>query len=95
MRFWTAYAFLALSIASKAWSSSEGHGGEHHESITDLIAPAINVGILFGVLIYVTKDKLRTFFISKSDEVANTLQRADIKAKEAALMLENQNKKIQ
>jgi F0F1-type ATP synthase membrane subunit b/b' len=94
MRFWTAYAFFALSIASKAWSSSEGHGGEHHASINDLIAPAINVAILFGVLIYVTKDKLRSFFISKSDEVANTLQRADIKAKEAALMLENQNKKM-
>ena len=93
MRFWTAYLFMALGLATKAWSSSEGNGG-HHASITDLIAPLINVGILFGVLIYATKDKLKNYFIAKSEEVANTIERADIKSKEAQLMLDSQKRKM-
>ncbi len=87
MRFWTAYAFIALGIATKAWGSSDG---EHHASITDLIAPAFNVAVLFGVLIYATKDKLKSYFVSYSESISNTLQRADMKSKEAQLMLENQ-----
>ncbi len=94
MRFWTAYAFIALGMATKTWASSEGHGGEHHASISDLIAPAINVGILFAVLIYVTKDKLRNYFITKSEEVANTIERADLKSKEAQVMLDHQKTKM-
>ena len=91
MRFWTAYAFIALGIASKAWSSTQG---EHHASITDLIAPAFNVIVLFGVLIYTTKDKLKSYFISYSESISNTLQRADMKSKEAHLMLENQKRRL-
>lgn len=91
MRFWTAYAFIALGIATKAWSSE----GEHHvASITDLIAPAFNVAVLFGVLIYVTKDKLKSYFVSHSENIANTLDRANIKAKEAESMLANQKNKM-
>lgn len=91
MRFWTAYAFIALGIATKAWSSSEGG---HHGSISDLIAPAFNVVVLFGVLIWATKDKLKAYFDTQADEVKNTLERADIKAKEAAMMLDNQKRKM-
>ncbi len=91
MRFWTAYAFVALGIATKAWSASDGGG---HGSITDLIPPAVNVVILFGLLIWATKDKLKAYFDSNAEEVANTLQRADIKAKEAAMMLSTQQQKM-
>jgi len=90
MRFWTAYAFVALGITTKAWGA--GDGG--HGSITDLIAPTVNVVILFGVLIWATKDKLKAYFDLNAEEVANTLQRADIKAKEAAMMLETQQRKM-
>ncbi len=93
MRFWTAYAFIALGLATKAYSSADAHGAAHG-SITDLVAPAINVAILFGVLIYATKDKLKAYFDSNAAEVKNTLERADIKSKEAAIMLENQQRKI-
>ena len=93
MRFWTAYAVVALSIAAKAWGADGGHG-EAHGSVTDLIAPAINVIILFGALIYATKDKLKSYYDSKAEEVANTLERANIKSKEAALMLESQQRKM-
>lgn len=91
MRFWTAYAFIALGFASKAWSSS-GSGG--HGSLSDLIAPTFNVVVLIGVLIFATKDKLKGYFVSQSENVANTLERADIKAKEAHIMLENQKRKL-
>lgn len=91
MRFWTAYAFIALGIATKAWSSSEGG---HHGSITDLIAPAFNVIVLFGVLIFATKDKLKSYFVSYSESISGTLQRADMKSKEAHLMLENQKSRL-
>lgn len=43
MRFWTAYAFVALGIVTKVYGSESGG---HHSSITDLFAPAINVAIL-------------------------------------------------
>ena len=95
MRFWTAYAFIALGIATRAYSSTEGaHGGGHHSSITDLIAPAFNVIVLIAVLVYATKDKLKAHFDAQADDVKNTLERADIKAKEAAMLLENQQKKM-
>jgi len=91
MRFWTAYAFIALGIATKAWSSSEGG---HHASPADLIAPAFNVAVLFGILVYATKDKLKSYFVSHSETIANTLDRANMKAKEAESMLENQKRKM-
>lgn len=91
MRFWTAYAFIALGIATKASAAGGGHGEAH---LSDLIAPAFNVVVLFGVLIWATKDKLKSYFDSNAEEVKNTLERADIKAKEAALMLENQSRKM-
>ncbi len=91
MRFWTAYAVVALSFISKTIASS---GGEHHASITDLIAPAVNVGILFGVLIWKIKAPLKSYFDSRAEDVSNTLERASLKSKEAQLMLDSQKRKM-
>lgn len=91
MRFWSAYAFIALGLASKAWSASTG---EHHTSVTDLVAPAFNVIVLIGLIVYATKDKLKNYFVAQSENVANTLERADIKSREAHMMLENQKRKM-
>lgn len=90
MRFWTAYAVLALSI-TKAYAAGGGHGESH---ITDLIAPAINVGILLGVLAWKLKGPLADHFANKSKEVANTLERANLKSKEAQIMLEGEERKM-
>ena len=90
MRFWTAYAILALSL-TKAYASSGGHG---HASITDLIAPAINVGILIGVLVWKLKGPLASYFSSKATEISNTLERASLKSKEAKMMLEGEERKM-
>lgn len=91
MRFWTAYAFVALSLVTKAYGAE--HGGEHHASITGLIAPAINVAILLGALVWKIKKPLHDYFVSKSDEVFNTLERASLKSKEAKMMFENEERK--
>src|SRR4051812_17073368 len=97
MRFWTAYAFLALSI-TKAYAEGAhggGHGGEHHAvSITSLIAPAINVGILLAVLVWKLKGPLKDYFVNQSKTIANTLERANLKSKEAQIMLEGEERKM-
>ncbi|MBT4791903.1 MAG: hypothetical protein HON90_10055, partial [Halobacteriovoraceae bacterium] len=58
-----------------------------------LIAPAINVAILLGGLIYLLRTPARDFFASKSTTVAEMLERASSKAKEAEMMMEVQRKK--
>lgn len=88
MHFWTAYAVIALTI-SKAYAAGGGHG-----SVTDLIAPAVNVGILLGVLGWKLKEPLKNYFTTKSQEVANTLERASLKSKEAQMMLDGETRKM-
>lgn len=85
------FSTLVLLCASSAFAAGDGgHGG----SITDLIAPAINVALLFGVLAWKIKGPLSEHFKSKSREIANTIERADIKAKEAQIMLDNEKRKL-
>lgn len=93
MRFWTAYAVMALGFVTKAMASGDG-GGEHHGSISDLIAPAVNVALLVGFLVWKLKKPISDSFIAKSDEVSNTLERASLKSKEAKIMLDNEQRKI-
>lgn len=92
MRFWTAYAFIALSFANKSWGAS-AEGG-HHASLTDLIAPIFNVAVLLGVLIWKIKGPLKKYFDSKASEIENTVERANLKSKEAQHLLEDQSKKM-
>jgi F0F1-type ATP synthase membrane subunit b/b' len=93
MRFWTAYAFLALGI-TKVYAEGAHHGAAHHTSVTDLIAPAVNVGILLGVLVWKLKGPLADHFKAKATEVSNTLERASLKSKEAKIMLEGEERKM-
>jgi F0F1-type ATP synthase membrane subunit b/b' len=92
MRSWTAYAFFALGIATKAWSAP--NAGGDHGSVTDLIAPAVNVAILVGFLVWKLKTPLRDYFNNMSENVANTLERASLKSKEAQMMLESEERKV-
>jgi F0F1-type ATP synthase membrane subunit b/b' len=93
MRFWTAYVFLVLSIA-KAYSAGHGEAAVHHGSVTDLLAPAVNVAILAGFLIWKLKTPMSKHFSDMADNVSNTLERASLKSKEAKMMLENEERKI-
>ena len=98
MRFWTAYAFLALGFATRAMA--EGHGGGHagavHHAphVSDLVAPAVNVAILIAFLVWKLKGPISQHFTTMSDDVSNTLERASLKSKEAKIMLENEQRKI-
>lgn len=85
---------LSLFVILFASSAFAAGGGDHHGSITDLIAPAINVAILLGALAWKIKGPLSEHFKEKSQEVANTIERADIKSKEAAIMLDNEKRKL-
>ena len=92
MRSWTVYAFLGLGIA-KAYSAGNADGAGH-ATITDLIAPIFNVGILLGVLVWKIKSPLKAYFVARSNEVSNTLERANLKSKEAKMMLEGEQRKM-
>lgn len=88
MHFWTAYAILVLNIAN-SYAAEGGHG-----SPKDLIAPTVNVVILLGALIWKLKGPLKNYFVSKAEDVANTLERANLKSKEAQIMLDGESRKL-
>jgi len=69
-----------------------GKGG--HGSVTDLIAPLVNVLLLAGFLIWKLKKPLSDYFTKQADEISNTLERASLKSKEAEVMLQAQMKKM-
>ena len=87
-------SFITLTLlvlaSSKALAAGDGHG-----SIFDLFAPAVNVSILIGVLVLKLKTPLRKYFISKSEEISNTMERASLKSKEAQLMYEGEKRKTE
>jgi F0F1-type ATP synthase membrane subunit b/b' len=93
MRFWTVSTALVVSIAN-AYGAAGGHGEGHHASVTDLIAPSVNVGILLGVLAWKLKAPLHAYFSGKAEDVANTLERASLKSKEAQIMIEGESRKL-
>lgn len=88
MRFIATYALLMSSAAFPS-----GNAG-HHGSASDLIAPAVNVAILVGFLVWKLKKPLDDMFTKKSEDITNTLERASLKSKEAQMMLENEQRKI-
>lgn len=88
MRFFATYALL---ITSAAFAS--GDSG-HHGSASDLIAPAVNVALLVGFLVWKLKKPLNDMFTKKAEDITNTLERASLKSKEAHMMLENEQRKI-
>jgi F-type H+-transporting ATPase subunit b len=82
-------ALLAVLVSGAAFAAGDGHA----PGPGSLIAPAINVAILLGGLIYLLRTPARDFFASKSTTVAEMLERASSKAKEAEMMMEVQRKK--
>jgi len=93
MQVWTAYLALALTFVSKAMASGDAHGA-HHASITDLLAPAVNVAIILAFMVWKLKKPLSEMFTKKAEEVVSTIERASIKSKEAQVRLEAQQKKM-
>lgn len=88
MRFIATYALLASASAFASGDSA------HHGSAADLIAPAVNVALLVGFLVWKLKKPLSDSFTKKAEDITNTLERASLKSKEAQMMLENEQRKI-
>jgi F0F1-type ATP synthase membrane subunit b/b' len=90
MFIWTTYFFIALAqLTSNAFAAGDGHG-----SVSDLIAPVVNVALLGGFLIWKLKKPLSDYFSKQADDISNTLERASLKSKEAEVMLHAQMKKM-
>lgn len=83
-------ALLTLGLVGNAFAAGDGHG-----SPADLIAPAVNVALLGGFLIWKLKTPLSNYFTTLSQTVTDSIERASIKSQEAALMLENEKRKQQ
>lgn len=81
---------LLMFISSTAMAAGDGHGGP-----ADLIAPAVNLSLLFGFLIWKLKGPMSDFFKGKSTETKEMIERAATKAKEAQMMMETQKRKIE
>ena len=85
------FLFVSILVYSGVCLASESAG---HGSITDLIAPAINVVLLGGFLLLKIRKPLKNFFEDKSKKVSQLLDRAEVKSKEAQVMLEMYQKKM-
>jgi F0F1-type ATP synthase membrane subunit b/b' len=80
---------ILFLLTGAAYASGDGHAGP-----STLIPAAVNLLILFGAITYFTKDIIIGFFNDKSVSIQNMIQSASVKAKEAKLMMEVQQKKI-
>jgi len=80
---------LILSPSIVMASGSAGHG-----SPSDLIAPAVNIAILVGFLVWKLKGPFSTHFVNKANSVSEVMERASVKAKEAEMMMAMQKKKM-
>ena len=75
-----------LLITSNAFAAGGGP--------TDLLPAFLNFGLLFLFLGWKLKKPLSGYFSNKSDEIKTILDRANVKAKEAEMMMQMQQKKI-
>lgn len=65
------------------------------EFFPTLFWPAFNVILLIILLVWKLKTPVRSFFQNKSESIAEIMERASVKAKEAEMMMQMQRKKIE
>ena len=82
--------FIGLILSTSVFAAGSGHG-----SPSDLIPSFVNVAILAAALLYILVPKLKIMFSEKSSNVTEVMERASVKAKEAKMLMEVQNKKIE
>jgi F0F1-type ATP synthase membrane subunit b/b' len=83
---------ILISLMVTGTALAGGKGG--HGNIADLIPPAVNFFILVTFLVIKLKAPIRNLFIKKAEAISETLERANVKSKEAQVMLETQQKKL-
>lgn len=76
-------------VTGNAIAAGDGHG---HAS--DLIPSFVNLGLLLTFLGWKLKQPAKEYFEKKSSNISEVLERANVKSKEAGMMLQMQQKKI-
>lgn len=84
---------IAALLVSTNLLAASSEGG-HHASATSLIAPIVNLSLLLGFLIWKLKGPLRAHLTKKATDISSMVERANVKAKEAEMMMANQKKKL-
>lgn len=85
------YQILFFILLNNVYAAGNNTG---HGHMTDLIPPAINFVVLVSFLVFKLKKPLSNMFTKKAELISETLERANVKSKEANMMLEAQQKKI-
>ena len=80
---------VLLALSGTAYASGDSHG-----SPTDLIPSFFNVFLLGGFLVWKLKGVFKNHFETKSKSISEVMERANVKAKEAEMMMAMQQKKI-
>lgn len=83
---------LSGVLLASGFAYAAGDGG--HASATDLIPAFFNLSVLVIILFFVLKKPVKEHYEEKSNSVKNVLERASVKAKEAEMMMQAQQKKI-
>lgn len=93
------FFFTLIFSTFKVWAETHGGGHAagaeaHHPGMGSLIAPAFNFVVLFGFILYKSKAPMKKAFEQKAKKISEVLDRAGVKAKEAQVLLDLNNKKL-
>ena len=86
---------LSLLISTNVIAAGGPQPTTWAEFFPTLVWPAFNVGLLASLLFWKLKSPVKSFFKNKSESIAEIMERANVKAKEAEMMMQMQRKKIE
>ena len=75
------FASLAVTMSGLAWASEAG--GHHELNWWDFCLRLMNFAIMLGLLIYLLKKPIGNFFVSRRENIQNTLNELEQKKLEA------------
>ena len=81
---------LFLITATHAMAAGGPQPTTWSEFFPTLVWPAFNVALLGSLLFWKLKTPVKDFFKSKSESIAEIMERANVKAKEAEMMMQMQ-----
>ena len=86
---------LSLLISISAQAAGGNAPTTWEEFFPTLVWPLFNVVLLGAALFWKLKGPIKGFFNDKSESIAEIMERANVKAKEAEMMMQMQRKKIE
>lgn len=86
---------LGLVLTTEALAGGGNAPTTWQEFFPSLLWPLFNVTLLASLLFWKLKGPVKSFFKGKSESIAEIMERANVKAKEAEMMMQMQRKKIE